>query len=146
MGMISAYEGTSPDTLSYPAGEVGRSAGRLADQVEVVLDGGVRRGSDVVEALALGARAVMTDRSYLRGLTANGQAGVENLLAVLHSGSDSALLARVTPPLRTSVPRTSSSHSASPVSSASWEPRSTSDETSSTWMRRTLRAGTFGPD
>ena len=61
-------------------------------QVEVLLDGGIRRGSDVVKALALGARAVMIGRAYLWGLAANGQAGVENVLDVLRSGVDSALL------------------------------------------------------
>jgi isopentenyl diphosphate isomerase/L-lactate dehydrogenase-like FMN-dependent dehydrogenase len=51
----------------------------------------VRRGSDVVKALALGARATMIGRAYLWGLAANGQAGVENVLDVLHGGIDSAL-------------------------------------------------------
>lgn len=65
----------------------------VGDQVEVLLDGGVRRGSDVVKALALGARAVMIGRAYLWGLAANGQAGVENVLDILAGGIDSALLA-----------------------------------------------------
>ncbi len=64
----------------------------VGDQVEVLLDGGVRRGSDVVKALALGARAVMIGRAYLWGLAANGQAGVENVLDIMRSGIDSALL------------------------------------------------------
>ena len=64
----------------------------VGDQVEVLLDGGVRRGSDVVKALALGARAVLIGRAYLWGLGANGQAGVENVLDILRSGIDSALL------------------------------------------------------
>jgi L-lactate dehydrogenase (cytochrome)/glycolate oxidase len=64
----------------------------VGEQVEIVLDGGVRRGSDVVKALALGARAVMIGRAYLWGLAANGQAGVENVLDILRSGVDSALL------------------------------------------------------
>jgi len=63
----------------------------VGDQVEIVLDGGVRRGSDVVKALALGARAVMIGRAYLWGLAANGQAGVENVLDVLHGGIDSVI-------------------------------------------------------
>jgi isopentenyl diphosphate isomerase/L-lactate dehydrogenase-like FMN-dependent dehydrogenase len=58
----------------------------------VLLDGGVRRGSDVVKAVALGARAVMIGRAYLWGLAANGQAGVENVLDILRSGIDSGLL------------------------------------------------------
>jgi heme/flavin dehydrogenase (mycofactocin system) len=64
----------------------------VGDQVEVLMDGGVRRGSDVVKALALGARAVLIGRAYLWGLAVNGQAGVENVLDVLRGGIDSALL------------------------------------------------------
>lgn len=67
-------------------------ADAVGDEIEVVLDGGVRRGSDVVKALALGARAVMIGRAYLWGLAANGQAGVENVLDVVRSGIDSTLL------------------------------------------------------
>ena len=58
----------------------------------MLLDGGIRRGSDVVKAVALGARAVMIGRAYLWGLAANGQAGVENVLDVLRGGIDSALM------------------------------------------------------
>ena len=64
----------------------------VGDQVEVMLDGGIRRGSDVVKALALGARAVMIGRAYLWGLAANGQAGVENVLDIMRGGLESALL------------------------------------------------------
>jgi pre-mycofactocin synthase len=64
----------------------------VGTQLEVVMDGGIRRGSDVVKAVALGARAVMIGRAYLWGLAANGQAGVENVLDVLRSGIDSTLL------------------------------------------------------
>ncbi len=64
----------------------------VGDQIEVVLDGGIRRGSDVVKAVALGARAVLIGRAYLWGLAANGQAGVENVLDILRGGIDSALL------------------------------------------------------
>ena len=58
----------------------------MGDQIEVLLDGGMRRGSDVVKAVALGARAVMIGRAYLWGLAANGQAGVENVLDLMRSG------------------------------------------------------------
>jgi heme/flavin dehydrogenase (mycofactocin system) len=64
----------------------------VGDQVEVLLDGGIRRGSDVVKALALGARAVLIGRACLWGLAANGSAGVTNVFEVLRSGIDSALL------------------------------------------------------
>jgi heme/flavin dehydrogenase (mycofactocin system) len=66
-------------------------AAAVGGQVEVLLDGGIRRGGDVVKAAALGARAVMIGRAYLWGLAANGQAGVENVLDILRGGIDSAL-------------------------------------------------------
>ena len=80
-------DGTPATIRALPA-----IAGAVGGQVEVLLDGGVRRGSDVVKALALGARAVLIGRAYLWGLAANGQAGVENVLDILRGGIDSALL------------------------------------------------------
>jgi pre-mycofactocin synthase len=65
----------------------------VAGRAEVLLDGGVRRGGDVVKALALGARAVMIGRPCLWGLAAGGPAGVRNVFDVLRSGIDSTLLA-----------------------------------------------------
>ncbi|MFZ0714776.1 pre-mycofactocin synthase MftD, partial [Mycobacterium sp.] len=73
-------DGTPASIRALPA-----VADAVGDQVEVLLDGGIRRGSDVVKALALGARAVMIGRAYLWGLAANGQAGVENVLDILRS-------------------------------------------------------------
>jgi heme/flavin dehydrogenase (mycofactocin system) len=67
-------------------------AAAVGADIEVVLDGGIRRGGDVVKALALGADAVMIGRAYLWGLAANGQAGVENVLDILRGGIDSAVL------------------------------------------------------
>lgn len=81
-------DGTPATIRALPA-----IAAAVGDQVEVLLDGGIRRGSDVVKALALGARAVMIGRAYLWGLAAAGQAGVENVLDILSSGIDSALRA-----------------------------------------------------
>ena len=80
-------DGTPATIRALPA-----VAEAVGHQIEVLLDGGIRRGSDVIKALSLGARAVMIGRAYLWGLGANGQAGVENVLDVLRSGIDSALL------------------------------------------------------
>ncbi|MHB1534602.1 MAG: pre-mycofactocin synthase MftD, partial [Acidimicrobiales bacterium] len=80
-------DGTPATLRALPA-----IAEAVGGQVEVLLDGGIRRGGDVVKALALGARAVMIGRAYLWGLAANGQAGVENVLDILRGGIDSALL------------------------------------------------------
>jgi heme/flavin dehydrogenase (mycofactocin system) len=81
-------DGTPATIRALPA-----IADAVGDQIEVLLDGGIRRGGDVVKALALGARAVLIGRAYLWGLAANGQAGVQNVLDVLRSGIDSTLLA-----------------------------------------------------
>lgn len=55
----------------------------VGDQLEVVLDGGIRRGSHIVKALAMGARACMIGRPYLYGLSAFGQPGVQRVLELL---------------------------------------------------------------
>lgn len=89
---VSNHGGNNLDGTPAPIRALHPIATRVGDQVDVVMDGGVRRGSDVVKALALGAKAVMIGRAYLWGLSANGQAGVENVLDILHSGIDSALL------------------------------------------------------
>src|SRR5262249_23068785 len=62
----------------------------IGDRIEVLLDGGVRRGADVVRALALGARAVMIGRPYLYGLAAGGSAGVRRALDILAGEGDHA--------------------------------------------------------
>jgi L-lactate dehydrogenase (cytochrome)/glycolate oxidase len=80
-------DGTPATIRALPA-----VAEAVGGQVEVLLDGGIRRGGDVVKAVGLGARAVMIGRAYLWGLAANGQAGVENVLDILRGGIDSALL------------------------------------------------------
>ena len=81
-------DGTPASIRALPA-----VADAVGTQVEVLLDGGIRRGSDVVKALALGARTVMIGRACLWGLAANGSAGVKNVFDVLRGGIDSTLLA-----------------------------------------------------
>jgi len=89
---ISNHGGNNLDGTPAPIRVLPAIADAVGNQIEVVLDGGIRRGSDVVKALALGARAVMIGRAYLWGLAANGQAGVENILNILRDGIDSTLL------------------------------------------------------
>lgn len=89
---VSNHGGNNLDGTPSPMRVLASVVDRVGEDVEVCLDGGVRRGSDVVKALALGARAVMIGRASLWGLGANGQAGVENVLDVLRGGIDSALI------------------------------------------------------
>jgi isopentenyl diphosphate isomerase/L-lactate dehydrogenase-like FMN-dependent dehydrogenase len=71
----------TPATLSVlPSVVAAAGAG-----VPVLLDGGVRRGADVVKAVALGAAGVLIGRAYLYGLAAAGQAGVERVLGILRA-------------------------------------------------------------
>jgi pre-mycofactocin synthase len=80
-------DGTPASIRALPA-----IADAVGDQVEVLLDGGIRRGGDVVKALALGAKAVLIGRAYLWGMAAGGERGVANVLSILRSGIDEALL------------------------------------------------------
>lgn len=89
---VSNHGGNNLDTTPAAIRCLGPIADAVGDEIEVLLDGGVRRGGDVAKALAMGARAVMIGRAYLWGLGANGQTGVENVLDLLRMGLDSALL------------------------------------------------------
>jgi isopentenyl diphosphate isomerase/L-lactate dehydrogenase-like FMN-dependent dehydrogenase len=60
----------------------------VGGEAEVFVDGGVRRGSDVVKAVALGAKAVLIGRPYLYGLAANGEAGVSQVLEMFRTEID----------------------------------------------------------
>lgn len=90
---VSNHGGNNLDSTPATIRALPAIADAVGDQVEVLLDGGIRRGSDVVKALTLGARAVMIGRAYLWGLAAGGQAGVENVLDILRNGIDATLLA-----------------------------------------------------
>jgi L-lactate dehydrogenase (cytochrome)/glycolate oxidase len=89
---VSNHGGNNLDSTQAPIRVLHGIASEVGGQLDVVMDGGIRRGSDVVKALCLGAKAVMIGRAYLWGLAANGQAGVENVLDILRGGIDSALL------------------------------------------------------
>ncbi len=89
---VSNHGGNNLDGTPAAIRALPAVADAVGDQIEVLLDGGIRRGSDVVKALALGARAVMIGRAYLWGLAAAGQPGVENVLDILRGGIDSALM------------------------------------------------------
>jgi heme/flavin dehydrogenase (mycofactocin system) len=89
---VSNHGGNNLDGTPAPLRALPAVVDAVGDQIEILLDGGVRRGSDVVKALALGANAVMIGRAYLWGLAVAGQSGVENVLDIMRGGIDSALL------------------------------------------------------
>jgi hypothetical protein len=63
----------------------------VGGKTEILMDGGIRRGSDIVKALCLGARAVLIGRAYAYGLAAHGQAGVERAIKILRDDVESTL-------------------------------------------------------
>jgi len=66
-------------------------ADAVGDKVTVILDSGVRRGSDIVKAMALGAKAVLTGRATLYGTAVGGQAGAEKALEILRVEMDKTM-------------------------------------------------------
>ncbi len=88
---VSNHGGNNLDSTPATIRCLPAVADAVGDQVEVLLDGGIRRGSDVVKALALGARAVMIGRPYLWGLAAGGERGVSNVLEILRQGTSETL-------------------------------------------------------
>jgi len=89
---VSNHGGNNLDGTPASIRALPSIADAVGDRVEVLLDGGIRRGGDVAKALALGAKAVLIGRAYLWGLAANGQAGVENVLDLLRDGLGSAMV------------------------------------------------------
>jgi heme/flavin dehydrogenase (mycofactocin system) len=89
---VSNHGGNNLDSTPSPLRALPVLAEAVGRDIDVVMDSGIRRGSDVVKAVALGAKAVMIGRAYLWGLAANGQAGVENVLDLLRNGIDATML------------------------------------------------------
>lgn len=81
--MVSNHGGRQLDFSPAPFDVLEEIVDAVGDRVEVILDGGIRRGSHVLKALALGARACSSGRPYLFGLGAGGEAGVRQALTVL---------------------------------------------------------------
>jgi L-lactate dehydrogenase (cytochrome) len=89
---VSNHGGNNLDSTPASVRALPGIVDAVGDQIEVLMDGGIRRGSDVVKALALGAKAVMIGRAYLWAVAAAGEMGVANALGVLRAGIDEALL------------------------------------------------------
>jgi L-lactate dehydrogenase (cytochrome) len=80
---LSNHGGRQLDTAPVPVELVEPVAQAVGDRVEIICDGGIRRGSDVLKAIALGARACMAGRLHLYGLGAGGERGVDHALEIV---------------------------------------------------------------
>lgn len=78
--MISNHGGRQLDSVPASVDCIAPIRDLIGDQLELIIDGGIRRGTDALKALALGANAVSIARPYLYGLAAGGQTGVERVL------------------------------------------------------------------
>jgi L-lactate dehydrogenase (cytochrome) len=92
--IVSNHGGRQLDTASASLDALPRIVDAAGDSLEVIMDGGIRRGTHVLKALALGAKACMIGRAYLYGLCAGGEAGIDRSLTLLRAeiGRDMALI------------------------------------------------------
>ena len=90
--LVSNHGGRQLDACQPTLDALPHVVEAVAGRVEVYLDGGVRRGTDIVKALALGARAVLVGRPVLWGLAAGGQAGVTRALEMLRAELELSLM------------------------------------------------------
>jgi len=89
--VVSNHGGRQLDTAVATIRALPEVVDAVAGRAEVLVDGGVRRGTDVLKALALGARAVLLGRPVLWGLASGGEAGVANALAMLRDELELAM-------------------------------------------------------
>ena len=81
--VVSNHGGRQLDHLPATINALPAIVDAVGDRVEVLFDSGVRRGTDILTALALGARAVLVGRAHLYGLAAAGEAGVRHAVDIL---------------------------------------------------------------
>lgn len=89
--IVSNHGGRQLDGAAAPIDVLPAIASAVGDRIEVILDGGIRRGVHVLKALALGARACSVGRPYLFGLSAGGEEGVSKALDILRTELTRAL-------------------------------------------------------
>jgi L-lactate dehydrogenase (cytochrome) len=89
--VVSNHGGRQLDGVSSSIAALPGIVDAVAGRTEVLLDGGIRRGGDVVKALALGARACLVGRAFLYGLACRGQAGAEQVIRMLQAEIDTTL-------------------------------------------------------
>jgi 4-hydroxymandelate oxidase len=89
--IVSNHGGRQVDGTLATIEALPEIAERVGGQIEILLDGGIRRGTDVLKALALGAQAVLIGRPYLWGLAVGGAAGVRQVIELLRAEIESAM-------------------------------------------------------
>jgi isopentenyl diphosphate isomerase/L-lactate dehydrogenase-like FMN-dependent dehydrogenase len=89
--VVSNHGGRQLDSVSSTLGALPEVLAAVNGRIEVMMDGGIRRGSDIIKALCLGAHAVLIGRAYAYGLTAAGQAGVARALEILRTDVERTL-------------------------------------------------------
>ena len=89
--IVSNHGGRQLDTVLAGADALPAIADEVGDEIDVLVDGGIRRGTDIVKALALGARAVCVGRPVVYGLAVGGAAGVQRVIEILLGEFDNAL-------------------------------------------------------
>ena len=95
--IVSTHGGRQLDTVPATIEMLPAIADAVAGRADLLLDSGIRRGTDVVKALALGAKAVCVGRPVLWGLAVGGQAGVEQVLGMLREELERAVALCGTP-------------------------------------------------
>jgi len=90
--IVSNHGGRQLDTCLPTARALPEVLDAVGNQVEVLVDGGIRRGADVVKAICMGAKAVLIGRAYGYGLAAGGQAGVARAIAILKADIERTLV------------------------------------------------------
>jgi 4-hydroxymandelate oxidase len=86
--VVSNHGGRQLDGTVATSEALAEVAHSVGSRTEILVDGGIRRGNDILKAIALGARAVLIGRPYLWALAVGGQAGVEHLLTLLRDELD----------------------------------------------------------
>ncbi len=89
--IVSNHGGRQLDSVPSTARALPAVADAVGDQLEVLADGGVRTGLDVVKLMAMGARAVLIGRAWAWAAAARGEAGVRHVLEVMQADIDTAL-------------------------------------------------------
>ena len=89
--VVSNHGGRGLDTAPATISALPRVVDRVQGRVPILMDGGIRRGTDIVKALALGAKAVMIGRPYLHGLAVAGAEGVERVVGLLKDELEQSL-------------------------------------------------------